>query len=95
MPLNKKEDVGLVDSTGSFCRYCVGTDGKVKSGNLIFDGGVSFFMHAIPGIPLDLAQRVTRKNMKSLPYWRERKEQCLEGEMATDEEYAEAMKQLG
>ena len=95
MPLEKKEDVGLVNDTGSFCRYCVGEDGKVKSGKLIFNGGVSFFMHALSGMPLDLAERVTRKNMQSLSYWKERKELCLEGEEATDEEYGEAMKKLG
>jgi hypothetical protein len=95
MPLEKKEDVGVVNNDGSFCRYCVNKDGSVKNAMQIFDGGVSFFMHAIQGTSLDLAQRLTRRNMKSLPYWKNKKETCLEGKEATDEEYTEAMKKLG
>lgn len=95
MPLEKKEDVGLVDNTGSFCRYCVNEDGKLKSAEQVFAGGVSFFMHAVEGTPLALAERLTRRNMKSLPYWKARNEKCLEGDVATDEEYVKAMKSLG
>lgn len=93
MPLEKKEDVGLVDNTGSFCRYCV-NDGKVKNAEQIFAGGVSFFMHAVEGTSLALAERITRRNMKSLPYWKVKKDECLEGEEATDEEYSKVMKSL-
>jgi hypothetical protein len=94
MPLEKKEDIGLVDKTESFCRYCV-NDGKVRNAEQIFAGGVSFFMHTVEGTSLALAERITRRNMKSLPYWKTRKEKCLEGDEASDEEYAEAMKKLG
>ncbi|MCX6732954.1 MAG: zinc ribbon domain-containing protein [Candidatus Roizmanbacteria bacterium] len=95
MPLEKKEDVGLVNTSGSFCRYCVKKDGKVKTADQIFAGGVSFFMHSIEGTPLALAERITRRNMKSLPFWKARKDQCLVGDEATDEEYADAMKKVG
>ena len=94
MPLVKKEDIGLVNREGSFCRYCV-ADGKVKSGYSIFHGGVSFFMHSIPGMSVELAEKVTRRNMKSLPYWKTKNEPCLEGEEASDEEYMDAMKKVG
>lgn len=95
MPLEKKEDVGVVNTDGSFCRYCVNKEGAVKNSDQIFAGGVSFFMHTIEGTPLVLAERLTRRNMKSLPYWKARKDKCLEGDEATDEEYTEAMKKLG
>ena len=95
MPLEKKEDVGLIKGKESFCRYCVDKEGNVKSPELIFDGGVSFFMHAIPGTSVELAERLTRKNMKSLFYWRKKNEPCLQGLEATNAEYTEAMKQLG
>ena len=48
MPLEKKEDVGLVNGSESFCKYCVNTDGTVKNGDQIFEGGVSFFMNTVP-----------------------------------------------
>jgi len=95
MPLDKKEDIGLVNEEGSFCRYCVGKDGKVKNAELLFNGGISFFMHAVSGVSLELAKRVTRRNMKSLSYWKGRNEDFLQGEEATDEEYEAVMKSLG
>jgi hypothetical protein len=95
MPLDKKEDIGLVNESGSYCRFCVDKEGKVKSGSQIFHGGVSFFMHSIEGISVEFAERVTRRNMKSLPYWKEREDEFLKGELATDEEYDAAMKLVG
>lgn len=95
MPLEKKEDMGAVIGNNSFCKYCVNTDGTVKNGEQVFNGGVEFFMGAVPGASRDLAERLTRRNMRSLPYWKERKEKCLEGSGATDEEYVKAMKSLG
>ena len=95
MPLEKKEDIKLVIGEDSFCKYCVDKNGKLKSAEQIFRGGVSFFMHTVEGTPLDLAERITRRNMKSLAYWQKNKPTCLEGSEATNEEYTEAMKQLG
>ena len=95
MPLEKKEDIGLINHAGSFCRFCVNKDGKVKSSSQIFHGGVSFFMHSIQGISAQLAEKVTRRNMKLLPYWKARNEECLQGDEASDEEYASAMALVG
>ena len=33
--------------------------------------------------------------MRSLPYWKTKNESCLEGEEASGEEYADAMKKVG
>ena len=95
MPLEKKEDIGLTNEGMSFCKYCVDTDGTVKRGDQIFEGGVLFFLNAVPGTPRELAERLTRKNMRSLQYWKGKNEQFLEGLEATDEEFAEAMKKIG
>lgn len=95
MPLQKKDDIGLEQDNLSFCRYCVDKDGKLKSGSQIFHGGVSFFMHSVSGMPVDLAERVTRRNMKSLPYWKGRNDEFLQGDVASDAEYAEAMRIVG
>jgi len=95
MPLDKKEDVGLTDGENSFCTYCCDKSGKLRSAEQIFHGGVSFFMHQIEGMSLDLAERVTRRNMKTLTYWKTQKPLILEGHEATDEEYQNVMKLLG
>lgn len=95
MPLDKKEDIGLIQDGKSYCRYCVDKNGKVKSGYQIFHGGVSFFMHAVEGMSVELAEVVTRRNMISLPYWKNRNDDFLKGRLATDEEYTAAMELVG
>jgi len=94
MPLNKKEDFAGGDENSKFCLYCVNADGSVKTCEEIFEGGVKFFMSQIGG-DRGLAERITRKNMNMQPYWQDKNCQILKGEMATDEEFAEAMKKLG
>ncbi|KKR40996.1 MAG: hypothetical protein UW46_C0005G0033 [Candidatus Yanofskybacteria bacterium GW2011_GWF1_44_227] len=93
MPLTKKEDFDNGDENSNFCLYCVNTDGSVKSCEEIFEGGVQFFMTQIEG-DRQMAEKVTRKNMGELSYWRDKNCEVLKGEMATDEEFAEVMKKL-
>lgn len=93
MPLEHEEDFANSDLNSDFCQYCVNADGSVKSCEQIFKGGVDFFMHAT-GCDQYMAEKVTRKNMKSLPYWQNETDQVLQGEVATDEEFAEAMSLL-
>ncbi|MBP6855957.1 MAG: AraC family transcriptional regulator [Candidatus Pacebacteria bacterium] len=90
MPLEKKEDFAGGDEQGEFCLYCANEDGSVRTCEEIFEGGVSFFLKSL-GDDRALAERVTRKNMKGLPYWQDKQCAVLEGEVATDEEFAEAM----
>lgn len=93
MPLNKKGDFALGDENSDFCLYCVNTDGSVKSCEEIFEGGAQFFMNQI-GNDRKMAEKITRKNMSRPQYWQGKDCECLKGEMATDEEFAEIMKKM-
>ena len=93
MPLVKKEDFAQGNENAKFCAYCVNPDGRVKSGEEIFKGGVEFFLKTLGG-EKSLAERITRKNMSQLPYWQENNCEILKGDMATDEEFKAAMKKL-
>ena len=93
MPLIEKGDFAGGDETSMFCLHCVGADGKVKSGEEIFKGGVDFFVGAIGG-DRKMAEKVTRKNMNGLKYWKEHPCEILKGDTATDAEFAEVMKKL-
>jgi hypothetical protein len=94
MPLEKKEDFAGGDVKSPFCRYCVNDDGSVKSCEKIFEGGARFFMGNI-GADRKMAEKATRKNMNRLSYWKNKDCAVLQGEEATDEEFAEIMKKLG
>jgi hypothetical protein len=93
MPLNSKEDFAGGDESAEFCVHCVNADGRVKSCDEIFEGGVEFFVSQIGG-DRSMAEKITRKNMKKQPYWQDKNCEILEGEEATDEEFAEALKKL-
>jgi len=93
MPLEKKEDFAGGDENAKFCLYCVNADGSVKTCEEIFEGGVQFFLSQIGG-DRKMAEKITRKNMSQQPYWHGKDCEVLNGEMATDEEFAEAMKKL-
>lgn len=77
----------------TFCVYDV-KDGVVKSAEDIFEGGVQFFLHEVAGGDRVLAERLTRKNMSALEYWKARPFALLDGERATDEEFGAAMMKL-
>jgi hypothetical protein len=93
MPMTKKEDFAGADENSKFCLYCANADGSVKTCEDIFEGGVQFFMSQIGG-DRKMAEKVTRKNMNSLAYWQGKDCAILKGEIATDDEFAEAMKKL-
>jgi hypothetical protein len=94
MPLTKKEDFAGGDENSDFCLYCANADGSVKSCEEIFEGGVQYFMGQIGG-NREMAEKITRKNMGGLPYWQGKDCEVLKGEAATDEEFAEALKNIG
>jgi hypothetical protein len=94
MPLTKKEDFAQGDENSNFCLYCANADGSVKTCKEIFEGGVQFFLSQIGG-DRKMAEKITRKNISGLPYWQNKDCPILQGEMATDEEFAEVMKKLG
>ena len=93
MPLEKKEDFAGGNEAADFCLHCADEDGTVHSCEAIFESGVQFFMGAV-GADRALAECVTRKNMKGLPHWQGRTCPVLEGEEATDTEFAEALAKL-
>ena len=95
MPLegNHANDIGMELPEGLVCKFD-SEDGKVKSGEAIFEGGVVFFAEEATDGDRDLAERLTRKNMKALPYWQVRPFAALDGAEATDEEFQAAMMKL-
>ena len=93
MPLEKKEDFAGGNEDSQFCLYCVDENGQVKSAEEIFEGGVQFFINQLDA-DRQMAEKVTRKNMKSLSYWQDKDCHILQGETATDEEYSEILKKL-
>ncbi len=93
MPLNAPADHAGGDVNSPFCRFCANADGTVRTGDEIFEGGVQFFMKAL-GESREMAEKVTRKNMSMLPYWKDKGVASLKGELATDQEFAAAMQKL-
>ncbi len=86
-------DIGLELSEGPVCTFDC-EDGEVKEPEDIFAGGVAFFVDNATDGDFDLAERLTRRNMLSLEYWQDRPFEELEGPVATEAEFAEAMAKL-
>lgn len=93
MPLNSPEDYSQGDINSQFCLHCTDQNGKIKSCQEIFQGGINFFINAI-GASTQETERLVRKNMNSLPYWQDNPCKCLEGEESTNEEFQAAIKKL-
>lgn len=90
---NHAGDVGLETADGPVCKFD-SENGAVKSGEEIFEGGVNWFATLTDG-DRDLAERLTRKNMKRLAYWKARHFPQLDGPEATDAEFGVVMSKLG
>ena len=95
MPLegNHAGDVGLVLPEGLVCKFD-SENGKIKSAEEIFDGGVNFFTGATTDGGRELATCLTRQKMKALPYWQAHPFAKLDGPEATDEEFRAAIAKL-
>lgn len=93
MPMENPQDFWLGDETKDSCVYCTNADGSIKSCEEIFNWWVEFFKSA-SGCSQELAERIVRKNMKNLPYWIENYSICLDWDVATDEEFAQALSKL-
>ncbi len=95
MPLEgvHANDIGFESPDGPVCKFD-SENGNIKSGKEIFEGGVAFFIDTVESGDKALAERLTRKNMKSLPYWQRHRFAELEGEGATDAEFGAAMATL-
>lgn len=86
-------DIGLELPEGLVCKYD-STEGIIRSGEEIFKGGVDFFANEVAGGDRGLGERLTRKNMKALPYWNAHPFPMLDGSTATDDEFQDAMAKL-
>ena len=86
-------DIGLELSEGPVCKFDA-ENGAMKSPEAIFEGGIVFFTESVTDGDRVLGERLTRRNMKSLPYWQTHPFAQLEGIEATDEEFAAAMAKL-
>jgi len=95
MPLEGEhaEDIGLETPDGLVCVHD-SIDGHIRDADEIFKGGVKFFLHGGEDGAYDLAERIVRRNMKALPYWQAHPFELLDGEEASDEEFAEAMRNV-
>jgi hypothetical protein len=95
MPLEgeHEKDFGMDLPEGPVCQFDI-KDGKLKSPEEIFEGGVTFFAGACADGDRGLGARLTVKNMKQLAYWQTRPFDLLNGPEATDEEYAAAVAKL-
>ncbi len=94
MPLKKSEDIAVETEKGPLCKFCVNEDGSPKDCMTVFNGGVEFFNNSVPDTSKELAERITRKNMKRLPMWEGSDCECFKGEVATDEEFQNALDKL-
>ena len=88
-----ENDIGLETAEGAVCMYDV-VDGKIKSAEDIFDGGVAFFAESVADGDQSLAERLTRKNMNALPHWQANHFPKLDGGQSSDEEFGAAMMKL-
>lgn len=82
-------DIGFESPFGPVCRFD-SENGVMKPPEVIFQGGVEFFSGVVGG-DRALAERLTRRNMKTLPYWHTHHFGLLDGATASDEEYRAAM----
>ncbi|MBU2524401.1 zinc ribbon domain-containing protein [Patescibacteria group bacterium] len=90
MPITNDQELGADTKDGSVCVHCY-SNGEIKSRDEIFEGGVQFFIGAIPGTDRELAEKLVRKNMNSLTYWQKNPCDCLQGPQASEEEFKEAL----
>lgn len=85
-------DIGLELPEGPVCKFD-SENGQVKNADTIFAGGVEWFSTLVNG-DRKLAERLTRKNMRMLPYWKAHPFPMLDGEEATEQEFADAMAKM-
>lgn len=86
MPLEDEHFIGVNNGSDIFCTYCIDENKTVKSCEAIFEGGVQYFMNAEEASRA-YAEKIVRKNMNMLSFWKNNPSPCLQGEMLTDEEF--------
>ncbi len=94
MPLDEVSNIGLETDGDAFCIHCVTEDKKVKSCKEIFEGGVAFFLGLDSSFSRPFAEKCVRRNMLNLPYWKDKGDACLSGDVATEEEFNQVLAKL-
>jgi len=94
MPLMRPQDKGNDTEYGPICIHCTRPDGGMKSCKEIFEGGVAFFITTTGNADRKLAEKLVRKTMNDLSYWQNNPCPCLDGDTASDEEFAAATAKL-
>ncbi len=94
MPLENDDDIGSEIEECLFCRYCLDSDGNIKSAEEIFEWGVDFFINAISNIDRKFAELIVRKNMNGQLYWQDKNDECLIWDEATEEEFDDILEKL-
>ena len=94
MPLESEELIGKREKENYFCIHCVDENGEVKSCEEVFKECVDFFISQFPDMDKEVAERITRKNMSTLNYWKKDNSDCLIGDVSTDEEFNEILSKL-
>ena len=69
MPMVKKEDFAMGDKEKDYCCHCSKPDGKMKSYEEIFKGGIQWAMNEFKISESD-ARRIVEENMKKQPAWK-------------------------
>jgi len=90
-------DIALETEWGPVCKF----DSEMKEGKMvmkspeaIFDGGIEFYAMTCTDGDKALAEKLTRRNMRTLPYWQSHHFALLDGVEATDAEHDAAMAKL-
>lgn len=95
MPLegNHANDIGRETADGPVCKFDL-ENGEIKAPEAIFEGGVQYFAGAVADGDREVAEKITRKNMNSLPYWKAHPFEMLNGPEVTDEEFGAFMAKI-
>lgn len=91
MPLLTAQDYGNTDLW--VCLYCVDKNWNIKSAEEIFDWWVLFFMSST-WCTKEESEKVVRKNMNSLEFWKKNNSKVLDWLQATDEEFNNALRNI-
>jgi len=69
MPMKTAEEHGGGDINKSYCKYCTGAEGKLKSREEVREGMIQFYVKS-QGKPREEAEKSVGANMRKMPAWK-------------------------
>ncbi len=69
MPLEKKEDFALGDTSSSYCHYCVDKQGSLLPYETILKANANYYQES-QGITEQAANKLAKDLLKSMPAWK-------------------------